>query len=129
MPAFPPTPIIGTALNKAGKPCAFVARRASGLCINHDPAYHEQQRLNARKGAAASVATRRSRSIRVDAVDLSSRVRIQALLDAVIRLELLGRIPPSRSRNLIRALSLAGRTLAPATEEAAANDAARKARQ
>ncbi len=75
MPAFPPPPTLCTAIAKSGHRCDFVARRDSSLRINHDSAYRDQQRLNALKGAAASVATRRYRGIRVDAADLASRVR------------------------------------------------------
>jgi len=115
MPPHPPVPTLCAALTKTGARCTFVARRDSGLCINHDPAYREQQRLNTLKGAAAA-AEFRSRAIRADAIDLSSRIGIQALLDAVIRLEIYGRISPARARTLIRALSLAARNFPPTSE-------------
>jgi len=102
-----------SATARSGEPCQFPARRGSSLCINHDPAYATRQRRNTLKGAAASVASRQSTPIRLDAVDLSTRAGVQAVLDAVIRLELLGRIPSGRARNLIRALSLATRNFDP----------------
>ena len=105
----PPDPCSAT--TRAGTPCQFAARRASGLCINHDPAYKEQQRANSARGVAASLASRRAQhhQISLDEFRLTNRESIQATLDAVVRLELTGRIPVTRSRNLIRLLGIASR--------------------
>jgi hypothetical protein len=102
-----PTPCSGTRAD--GQPCRFAARRASGLCINHDPAYASRQRQNARKGSAYSRETRRREAALPAGVDLYSAVGIQAALDLVVRLELAGAITSNRSRNVIRALSIASR--------------------
>ena len=98
-------------------PCRFPARRNTTLCINHDPTYTAQQSLNSRTGTAAASHSRRllaaQRSdtavFNLDTMPLADRASIQALLDAVIRLELSGRIPGARTRNLLRALSIAVR--------------------
>jgi hypothetical protein len=110
MPNLPPMPRLCTGLTAAGNPCRFVARHGRPFCINHDPDYHEQQRDNVLRGARISRAARKAAvPLRLDAIDLSTRAGVQAALDAVIRLELLGRIPERRARNLIRALSVAVR--------------------
>ena len=105
-----------TATLSAGYRCRFAARRETGLCINHDPAYRAQQIANRTKGLerAAEARERRSHSpISTLDTDLTDRTAVQALLDTVIRLELTGRIPLARSRNLLRALSIATRNFDP----------------
>ena len=113
-PGLPPVPRFCGAKTRDGAECTFSARRGSGLCINHDPAYAAQQRANALKGAERSVTSRRTHAhLPEEHFDLSTHGGIQAVLDAVIRLEFAGRISERRSRNLIRALSLASRNLQP----------------
>ena len=97
-----------TATLSAGYRCRFAARRETGLCINHDPAYRAQQIANRTKGLERAAAAREHRAhspIYTLDTDLSDRTAVQALLDTVIRLELTGRIPLARSRNLLRAIS------------------------
>lgn len=89
--------------------CHFPARRTRSWCINHDPTYAEQQRENSRRAARASVAARQPVDLEAFALNLSNRAGIQAAIDLVIRLELYGKISPARSRNILRALSVAVR--------------------
>lgn len=105
-----PTPC--TALKRDGSPCRFAARKATGLCINHDPSYREQQYENSRRGGRKTFAGRHVIPIPLDQVDLTNRASVQAVLDAVVRMEILGVLPAARSRNLIRGLSIANRNLA-----------------
>ena len=107
--------VLCTAITAAGRPCRFPPRTHSTLCINHDPAYRDQQTRNRQTGVQHAARSRHNRAaIRqttalydLDEWALSDRASIQAVLDAVIRLELAGRIPNSRARNLIRARALA----------------------
>ena len=98
---------------KDGQPCGFAARRETGLCINHDPSYIERQRENRERGLRNSANNRRAMPIRLDEFDLSERASVQALVDAVMRLELTGRLSDARSRRLIRLLSIAVRNFDP----------------
>ena len=109
---MPPTPCSAT--THAGRPCRFAARHLTGLCVNHDPAFREQQARNHRTAATHSRQLRaRERTATtiytLDTWALADRSSIQALLDAIIRLELAGRLPNARARNLLRALSIAVR--------------------
>lgn len=106
-----PFPAPCSATTRAGKPCRFAARKATGLCINHDPAYAEQQRKNVERATSRSLQARTAIPIPLEHIDLSTRDSIQAILDAVVRLELVGRLPPVRARNILRALSIAMRNL------------------
>ena len=100
-----------------GQPCRFPARHGAGLCINHDPAYRSQQAENRKHGVRAATESRQRRArnhsttalYALDEWALADRSSIQAILDAVIRLELAGRLPTARVRNLLRALSIAVR--------------------
>ncbi len=105
----PPDPCSAT--TRAGNPCQFAARKATGLCINHDPAYAQQQRKNVENATRRSLQVRTAIPIPLEQVDLSTRASIQAILDAVVRLELAGKLPPVRARNILRALSIATRNL------------------
>jgi len=106
-----------SATTLAGRPCGFSARHQTGLCVNHDPAYREQQARNRRDGVSSSTQARQQRAhlrkntalYNLDRWALVDRPSIQAILDAVIRLELAGRLPNNRARNLIRAISIAVR--------------------
>ena len=68
---------------RAGTPCGFAARRESGLCINHDPAYRTQQRQHRLDGAARSLAARREPPIAWADLDLSNRTLVRALSLAI----------------------------------------------
>lgn len=107
------TPTLCSGVTRAGAPCKFSARQASGLCINHDPGYAEQQRRNTEKGVSASVRSRRAQAALIDYEDfnLLTPARVQAFLDTVTRLELTGRLSPARARNLIRIGQLAVRNV------------------
>jgi hypothetical protein len=106
-----------SATTAAGLPCRFPPRLHTTLCINHDPAYREQQARNRQAGIHSATEARvRRASLRtttalysLDEWALADRASIQAILDAVIRLELAGRLPNNRARNLIRAISIAVR--------------------
>jgi hypothetical protein len=94
---------------RTGQPCGFPARYEHAYCINHDPEYQEHQRQNATAGGHNSGASRQALSVHNLNVWLGNRAGIQAALDTVVRLELLGRISPTRSRNVLRALAIAAR--------------------
>jgi hypothetical protein len=93
----------------SGKPCQFPARNGSAHCINHDPEYADTQRENVRSGGAASGEARKPIPFSEIHVDFSTRAGIQAAAEAIAMLEFVGRISPTRSRNIIRVLSLAAR--------------------
>ena len=94
---------------RTGDPCLFPARSSHAYCINHDPEYRLRQRENTRKGGLASALTRSAADSASLRLWIGDRAGIQAALDAVIRLELHGRISPARSRNVLRALAIAAR--------------------
>jgi hypothetical protein len=96
----------------SGKPCQFPARNGSAHCINHDPEYADTRRENGRAGGAASAEARRPIPLSEIHVDFSTRAGIQAAAEAIAMLEFVGRISPTRSRNIIRVLSLAARNFA-----------------
>lgn len=93
-----------------GSPCKFSAPVDHEYCRNHDPNISEEERREAaaRAGRASGVARQ---PLPVQAVDLdfSTRAGVQAALEVITRMELLGRITPVRSRNILRALTLAHR--------------------
>lgn len=103
------------ATTRAGAPCRFSARKESGLCVNHDPAYKEQQRDNTRKGGQRSAEARfdpnMAEALPLRELNFATRADIQATIALVTRLELFGRLSPVRSRNLLRALSIAARNI------------------
>jgi hypothetical protein len=117
-------PGICGAPTRSGLPCRATPRRSSGLCINHDPAYRDQQRQNARKAGLASAA---ARAPIIDPDDLwipplLDRTRIQALLGSLFRMVLLGRISENRALGLIRILNLAARNFGPSTATSRGHD-------
>ena len=118
MPPMPCTALTAlTALTASGILCRFSARRGANLCINHDPAYRSEQVQQRQRATDAAAHSRKLRAeqrassaiYNLDEWVLADRSSIQALLDAVIRLELAGRLPNARARNLLRALSIAVR--------------------
>jgi hypothetical protein len=100
MPACP-------SLTKFGAPCRFPPRSATGLCINHDPAYRNAQRQNVRRGAQASANSRHGAAVAITDFDLSTGRGLQEALTTVVRMELAGKLPIKRARDLLRAISLA----------------------
>ncbi len=107
---------ICAANTKFGTRCGFTARTGTGLCVNHDPAYQQQQRQNLLKGAANSTAARRFRETALDGIfDLrfDDRASVQAALDTVVRLQFSGRLPDRKARIILRALALAVRNFDP----------------
>jgi hypothetical protein len=106
-----------TALTASGQSCRFPARRGAAHCINHDPAGRAEQALQRQRATEAATRARRLRAelrttsalYAFDDWVLADRSSIQALLDAVIRMELAGRLPAARARNLLRALAIAAR--------------------
>jgi hypothetical protein len=92
---------------RAGKPCRFTARRETGLCVNHDPTYRDEQRFNVRTGGAKSGEARRSIHLDISALDLSDPAAISALLQVLLQLEFKARIAPSRARGILRAVEAA----------------------
>lgn len=102
------------ATTRKGEPCRFAARRDSGLCINHDPAYAGQQQENRARGAEAAAQLRQQALLSFAEVDLSNRVSVQAVADTVLRLVLSGTISEKRAAQAIRLLSLSVRNFGPA---------------
>ncbi len=100
-----------TANSHSGLPCRFRVRPGVAVCFNHDPAQRLARRSAAVNAGRASGAARRAPAalLAETVLALTDRVSIQAVIDAVVRLELAGRIPPARSRNILRALSIAVR--------------------
>ncbi len=96
-------------LTDRGLPCRFPARTSSDRCVNHDPGYAATRRANAVAGGLASGQARKPIPLSEVHLDFLDRAGIQAALEAVVRLEMVGRISPARSRNILRALSIAQR--------------------
>jgi len=97
-----------TACTKDGTPCGAPALRGADNCLSHDPGYREEHQANAAAGGRASgIARRHLEPVDLGFVNLTNRTSIQALLDSLLRLELLGKLPTARSRMLVRILSLA----------------------
>jgi hypothetical protein len=97
---------ICSATARTGAPCRAAPRIGSTLCIYHDPDFVEERRYHAARGG------RKSRPApTVDFPDipfaLQDRASLQAVLDAVLRLQLFGKIPLNRSAHILRTLSLA----------------------
>lgn len=103
------------ATTRKGTPCNFPAHHGTAYCINHDPAYKDKQRQNVLKGARNSRKARTRPSLNLDHLDLTDRASIQALVEAIIKLEFEGRLPTNRARHIIRLLSLANRNLRTST--------------
>ncbi|MCC7362835.1 MAG: hypothetical protein IT303_00555 [Dehalococcoidia bacterium] len=102
-----PTPCSAT--TRAGNSCRFSARKETGLCINHDPAYAERQLQNRQRGTRIAAENRARLPIRIDDFDLSNRSSVQALVDAVLRLVIAGEMTEARASQVIRLLSIAVR--------------------
>ena len=96
-----------SATTSKGRRCRFAARRETGLCINHDPSYREQQEANRSRGIRMATAARQRPALRLTDLDLTDRTTVQAFLDAIIRLELGGHLSEARARRLVRLASLA----------------------
>jgi len=94
-----------------GTPCQMRARIGSAHCISHDPDYRDTARANAVAGGVASGEARRvpGDALHIPGFSLGDRRHIQLILDAVLRMDLAGRIEPGRSRRVIKALSIAVR--------------------
>ena len=90
-----------------GRPCQALPVFPSRFCMPHDPAYAEQRHENAVAGGRASGVARRGGPLSSVELDFSERVGIQAAIETIVALELTGRISPARSRNVLRALSIA----------------------
>ena len=124
-PQFIPTSSTSpcTATTAGGQPCGFPPRRGALLCTNHDPNRRDERRRNQQAGVIAASQARKARAearlassvYGFDTWALADRASIQAMIDTVIRLELAGRLPEARVRNLLRALTLAVRNFDPAT--------------
>jgi hypothetical protein len=98
-----------SANTRSGVPCRFVARRATGLCINHDPSYKDTQRKNVERGVRRSRELRQAVPTRLANVDLADRASVQAAVELVFRLYLLNLLSEKRMRLLVRALGVASR--------------------
>ncbi len=98
-----------SATTRRGAPCGFAPRRGTNRCINHEDG--APTREASAKAASASVAARRypSEWLGETALSLRDRASIQAVLDALVRLQLSGRISIARSAIILRACSIATR--------------------
>ncbi|MCC6382241.1 MAG: hypothetical protein IT304_07010 [Dehalococcoidia bacterium] len=85
------------------------------LCLVHDPSRAaDQARARAAGGLASGEARRQKLSpADIDWVSLHNRSAVQAVLEGVLRFELLGQLPPERSRLIVRILSAAIRNFGP----------------
>ena len=90
-----------------GSSCRFVARRATGLCINHDPSYAGQQQINRERGR---VRARRQRHDAVAAllatVDLAQPRGTADLLSAIFQLQVAGLLSNRATTRLLRLTGL-----------------------
>lgn len=101
-------------LNKEGKPCRYDLPEGVEYCGAHDPSLtKEDRRVAASRAGKASGAARRQKSIYEIPLNLANRSGIQAAIQAVTALEFAGRLPGTRTRNLLRALALASRNFNP----------------
>jgi len=106
----PPATPRCTATTKTGEPCRARPLVDSSFCVYHDPDYAEQHRQNSQAGGVASGVARQPLPLAdPGALDLSDRAGVQAVIDFVLRLELCGKMPPSRSRPIVRLLGFAYR--------------------
>jgi hypothetical protein len=99
------------AVSSSGKPCRAGIGSGAQFCYFHDPEHEETRRASSALGGHNAARNRRPlHPVDVD-IGLSDREGIEAILSAVIRLEFLGHISPTRSRNILRAASIALRGL------------------
>jgi hypothetical protein len=96
-------------LERTRTQCGFYPIKGRPFCRNHDPRYREQHRAQSAAGGRANRRPQASLEVEHINISLKDRSGIQALLHTVISLELLGQISPTRSRNIVRALSVATR--------------------
>ncbi len=102
-------------ITNLGRPCNFPPRRGTNYCLNHEPGADTV--ANATRAARAAAIKRTSSAHLITAViALDNREGIQATLDAVVRLNLAGRLPDRRAEILIRACATAARNFDRATE-------------
>ncbi len=104
------------ATTRKGRPCRFPARRDTSYCINHEPGANPSDA--ARRAAGAAILARHpSSNYLIDTVlSFTDRASIQAVLDALVRLVISGRISNSRARIILRACSVATRNFDPALD-------------
>jgi hypothetical protein len=99
-----------SATTRAGDACRFAARKVTGLCVNHDPSYKEQQHRNATSGGKKIYAGFRAyKREQNPPVTLEDRASIQALAASLLTAELQGNLSPTQARNAIRLLNIAAR--------------------
>jgi hypothetical protein len=96
-------------LERTRTQCGFYPIRGRPLCRNHDPRNREQHRAQSVAGGRANRRPQAKVEVGDINISLKDRSGIQAILHAVIALEFVGQISPARSRNIVRALSVATR--------------------
>jgi hypothetical protein len=105
-----------TATTASGRPCRARPRTGSTLCLAHDPSYDETRRQNGRSGGERAALNNRTRRQVRPYVFKHLRIAdphdLGLVIDALLRLEITGRLPPARTRNLIRIVHAAQRNLA-----------------
>ncbi|MEX0784314.1 MAG: hypothetical protein WD557_16860 [Dehalococcoidia bacterium] len=96
-----------------GRPCRARPQLGTRVCIYHDPGFASQRHEHARQGGIASGEARRTPRplLEARAAALSDPLSVQVLLDAMVRLELLGKMTDARGKRLARLLSLAVRNV------------------
>lgn len=97
------------AVTRSGIPCRFPARRGAAFCLNHDP-LADLTAAATRAAHISALARRRPSEQLLDAtLSLTDRASIQAVLDALIRLQFAGRISHERAHIILRACAIAVR--------------------
>jgi hypothetical protein len=123
-PALPPDlrddpdrPLICPHAFNDGSICGAQSLAFDDYCYNHSPNTADQRRENAAAAGRASGEARRPTGadrILGDediAVNTTDPAQLQVLIDAIMRMELEGRFPPARSRQVVRLLALAVRNV------------------
>ena len=92
-----------TGTTRSGQPCRMTPRRGVPYCINHEPGAN----TSAIASRAGSARRGPSAHLMEAVLSLTDRASIQAVLDAVVRLTLSGRISEDRARIVLRACTIA----------------------
>ncbi|MEX0784985.1 MAG: hypothetical protein WD557_20305 [Dehalococcoidia bacterium] len=109
---MPVTPDYGPrckAATSKGLTCRGPVDNDGDLCYFHDPAKADERREGARRGGIASGESRRNPRPLLEprVATLTDPLSIQVLLDAVLRLEMLGKMTDARGKRLAKLLALA----------------------
>ena len=101
-----------TGTTRRGQPCRMTPRRGVDYCINHEPGAN----TSASASRAGSARRGPSQHLMEAVLSLTDRACIQAVLDAVVRLTLSGRISEDRARIVLRACTIATHNFDPSAD-------------